>query len=280
MVKRLDEEVINTYDKILSGLEHVSSLNIKEKNVKNILEFAQQKDYNPDSNIIDAHKRFIGEVVLTTLNDDIASVKQYITLPDFSVKTFAPNREYYYNDSYSLEKSVLIGKKSELNVIINHPEFATELNRNQLVLSIERVEFSFGMDYFLITFKRVPSAIFYDYYERLILPYKKYRYIGEDEYMHIKNLAIRDALNVLGNVQTKVDGEFTLNSNNYPLIKEYLKNKYNLNYHDEFTSVTGEVISIWNDLGVGRFDNRALMEEHGVIKPFPLAYQRSLQLKH
>lgn len=280
MVKRLDEEVINTYDKILSGLEHVSSLNIKEKNVKNMLEFSTLKDYNPDPVILDAHKRFIGEVVLTALNDDIAGVKRYIYLPDFNVKTYVPNREYYYKDSYSLEKSVLIGRKSELNVIINHPEFATNLNRNQLVLSIERIEFSFGMDYFLITFKRVPSAIFYDYYTRLVLPYKKYGSISDDEYMRIKSIAIRDALNVLGSVQTTVDGEFTLNSNNYPLIKEYLKNKYNLNYHDEFKSITGEVLSIWNDLGVERFDNRALMEEQGVIKPFPLAYQRSLQLKH
>lgn len=39
MVKKLEDEVINTYDNILSGLKHVYSLNLKEKNVKNILEF-------------------------------------------------------------------------------------------------------------------------------------------------------------------------------------------------------------------------------------------------
>lgn len=277
MVKKLEDEVINTYDNILSGLKHVYSLNLKEKNVKNILEFSAAKDYRSDSDITDAHKRFIGEVVLTALNDDIVGIKRFILLPDFSVKTFVPNREYYYESSYSLEKSVLIGKKSELNVIINHPDFTVGTNKNQLVLSIERVEFSFDMDYFLISFKKVPSAIFYDYYTRIVLPYKKYRFLSNDEYMRIKSLAIRDSLNILGDVDVVIDGEFSLNSINYPLIKEYLKSKYNLDYHDEFKSVTGEIVSIWNNLGVERYDNRALMEEQGVIKPFPLAYQRSLQ---
>lgn len=280
VVKKFDDEVINIYDKILSGLPHVSSLNIKEKNVKSILEYSSFKDYKPDTDILDAHKRIIGEVVLTSLNDDILSIRNFIMLPDFSVKTYVPNGEYYYQDTYSLEKSVLIGKKSELNVIINNPDFVRENSKRLLVLSIERVEFSFGMDYFLITYKEIPSALFYEYYTRLVLPYKKYRFISDDEYMRIKNQAIRDVLNVLGDAHVRIDGEFTLNSSNYPLIKNYLKSKYNLDYNDEFISINGENVSIWNDLGVGKYDNRALMEGQESVKPYPLAYQRNLQLRH
>ena len=78
-----------------------------------------------------------------------------------------------------------------------------------------------------------------------------------------------------------LEGEFTIKRNDYAKLKSYLKKKYNLDFNDEFKSITGQTASVWNNLGVLRYDNRDLVEKDKEedLVPYPLIYQRNNQLK-
>lgn len=280
MVKTLDQEIIEAYDGILSGLDHISSLNINVDNVKKSLEFSSVKGDDCSKTITSAHERFIGDIVFSSSNANIIDAKRYISYPDFSVRTYMPNKEYFHQDSQSLEKAVIIGSRSELSLIINDPRFRSESKLDQLVLNIERIAFSYGIDYYKLTFRSVPSSLFYDYYVRIISPYKRYRQITDNDYIHFKSMAVRDCLNMLNSESVTLEGEFTLKREDYPKLKSYLKSRYGIDYQDSFKSVTGEETDIWIDLGVVRFDNRALMKDSDGERPYPLEYQRVNQLSN
>ncbi len=275
----LNEKIVGIYDDILSGLEHISSLNINKDNVKNFLEYSNPKDYEADPDIKVSHDRFIGEVVISSQESDLSSVRKYILYPDFYVRSYIPNREFYYKDSSSLEKTLIIGLKQEINFVINDPRFRPKDNlRNIMVLILEKVSFSFDTDYYRVSFKTIPASLFYDYYARLVTPYKVYRQITNEDYIKFKSLAVRDVLNILGSVKENLEGEFTLKKGDYYKLKEYLKNKYGIEYSDEYKSITGENMSIWNNLGVARYDNRIIRTQNGDAEPIPLLYQRSNEL--
>lgn len=271
------EKIVRIYDDILSGLDHISSLNINGDNLKKVLEFDDKREIDPDIEM--SHNRFISEVIISSQESDIASVKNYIMYPDFHVLTSIPNKEYFYKDTSSLEKSLIIGLKSEVNFIINDPRFRPLDNtRNIMVLSVERVSFSFATDFYKISFKTIPSSLFYEYYARLIAPFKVYRQITDGDYMRIKSLAVRDALNMLGDSCEVLEGEFTLKKQDYYKLKEYLKHKYDIEYEDEFMSVIGGNASVWNNIGAVRYDNRVEGNLFNETKPIPLLYQRSKYL--
>lgn len=282
MSKSLENEILKVYDNILSGLPHISSLNIDVKNIKKLFEYTDSKRHVVDEDVILAHRRFIGEVVYSIDDADITRVKKYILFPDFKVRSFMINPEYFYGDTYSLEKSVVMGKQQELNFVINDPQYnVLDSVRNILVLNVIRVSYTFDVDYYCLTMKSIPSSLFYDYYARLINSYKRYRQISDDDYIRIKSLAIRECLNILGDVPSDLEGEFTIKRNDYAKLKSYLKKKYNLDFNDEFKSITGQTASVWNNLGVLRYDNRDLVEKDKEedLVPYPLIYQRNNQLK-
>ena len=209
-------------------------------------------------------------------------LKKYISFADFKVRSFMINPEYFYEDTYSLEKSVVMGKQQELNFVINDPQYnVLDSVRNIFVLNVTRVSYTFDVDYYCLTMKSIPSSLFYDYYARLINPYKRYRQISDDDYIRIKSLSIRECLNILGDVPSDLEGEFTIKRNDYAKLKSYLKKKYNLDFNDEFKSITGQTASVWNNLGVLRYDNRDLVEKDKEedLVPYPLIYQRNNQLK-
>lgn len=273
----VEEEVLKVYDNILSGLEHISVLDIDIENVKKTLEYGRAK-YLVDSDVLLAHMKFIGEVAFTVDTGNIYEVKRFITLPDFNVKTHMNNPEYFYRDSYSLEKSVIMGCHQEVNFIINDPRYRpVDAIRQILVLNVSKVSFSFDVDCYSLKFLSIPSSLFYDYYSRLILPYKAYRQIGDDDYTRIKSLAVRETLNLLDDVPTTEEGRFTLKKEDYETLKKYLKSKYNVDYEDKFISITGDEVSVWNNLGCSRFDNRVIGLLNGEKKPIPLSYQRKMK---
>lgn len=279
VMTNLGEKIVRIYDDILSGLVHISSLNINRENVKKFLDYSSNKEYEVDPDIKSGHDRFIGEVVISSQESDISSIRKFILYPDFSVKSYIPNREFYYTNSSSLEKSLLMGLKQEINFVINDPRFRPKDNlRNIMVLSIEKVSFSFDTDYYRVSFKTIPSGLFYEYYARLVAPYKVYRQINNEDYIKFKSLAVRDVLNILGDVKENLEGEFTLKKSDYNKLKEYLKNKYGIEYSDEYKSIIGEITSIWNNLGIARYDNRILGIKNGDAEPIPLLYQRNNEL--
>ena len=78
MSKSLENEILKVYDNILSGLPHISSLNIDVKNIKKLFEYTDSKRHVVDEDVILAHRRFIGEVVYSIDDADIMRVKKYM----------------------------------------------------------------------------------------------------------------------------------------------------------------------------------------------------------
>ena len=281
MSKDYSQCIIEIYDSILSSLPHVRSLNIDISNFQKVINIVSLDHRYSDEELNQAHNQVIGEVIFSLNGSQLVDTKKYIEYPDFSVKTYIPNPTFFFKDSESIEKSVLIAKNSELNIILKTKEYRLPDTLKFLrILSIQRLELAPHLAYYNLSTKVIPSTTFYEFYNAGAQAYKKTPVLPENDVIRLQSRAIHDSLNVLGiDVPTNPEGEFIVYDKDYQKLKDYLKKHFGVTYDDEYTSINGNKETVWTKLGYLKFDNRLITNFQSKPRIIPLSLQKIINKK-
>ncbi|MCH5167778.1 MAG: hypothetical protein J1F35_07850 [Erysipelotrichales bacterium] len=278
----LEQRIIKSYDEMLYGLPHISSLKINVQGFEHCLEsIYANKKYN-DEAISSAHNNIIGNIVFSNVFPDYIEAKTYIVYPHFRVNTYYPNPAYIHKEKDSMETSVIIGKRQELNMHIPNNKYNGPLSyRYMQVLNMERITIEPGIGIYKLHIRTIPSDMFYTFYNKLIAG-KDPRLFSEHEFNWYKNKAIHEAL-IASNApigENTLEGEYTLyDEDDYAMLKMMLKNTYSISFSDTFTTQDGEDKSMWLSLGIAKFDNRVIANFNGKNDIIPLSMQKQLNRK-
>lgn len=273
---QIDEAVVKVYDSVLSGFKHISSLSIERENFIKMMKVMDSKSIKYDKDIKRAHQCFIADVMTSAAMSGFAEAKQAIMYPKFKVKTYVPNPYYYFNDSYSLEKSVMMLKKYVLNLIIEDDDVKLDTSNQVLnVLQIEKIDVE---PYSFYTLKRyvIGLNMFYNLYNRVVLKNRGFGMPKPDEMVYLNNIAIDQGLLVMEPLEVMEDGEFVIKNQDYKTFKKYIKDKYKIDFNDDCTMPNGEENTVWLFKDIEKYDNRPLVDIGRKVEILPLGYQRTL----
>lgn len=283
MAKNLGDDIIRVYDNLLSNAPHISSLNIDTESFKKCIKTVEMNKMYKDQELDRAHDAFMGVVLLDTHTRDLTEAKSYIMYPDFFVNTHLKNPEFIHKGQQSLEKSVIIGRKEELNMFLPRKEFRTKLGfKYMVILNIERVMIAPNLTQYKVNIKSIPSIIFYNIYNNVVLIESSKTNLCDDELKICRSRAIHDALKSDKNdkIIDRCVAEFTIiNDAEYEKFKEFIENNYGVTYHDTFITSNGLIKSIWTSLGLHKYDNRIKTTINGNKECLPLSLQKTLNKK-
>lgn len=278
----LEQVIIKEYDDLLDKLPHISSLKINYQGFEQCLaSIYNNRKYNNEE-IEQAHNNLIGNIVFSNILPDYIDAKTYIVYPHFHVNTYYPNPAYIHYEQNSIEKSIIIAKKQELNMNVIKRTFKGPLSfRFMQVLNIQRIIIEPGVSYYKLQIRYIPNETFYTFYNKLVAG-KDIQHLSNDEFNWYKNKAIHDSLLASSSPSddNTLEGEYILyDDNDYEMLKTMIKNKYGVSFNDNFISIDGEEKSMWLSLGIEKFDNRVISSINGKDEIIPLNVQKQLNKK-
>ena len=274
----IEEMVTRNYDDVLSKFKHISSLSIDKEEFIKMIKMADSNQVVYDKDIARAHQCFIGDIITTSIDGCFGDALTLIKYPKFKVKTYIPNPYYYFKDNYSLEKSVMMLKKDVLNLIINDNNSKLDLSSHVLnILQLERINIEPIGSFYTLRRYAIGAKMFYNLYNKVVL---KNRGVGmpmPDEKVYLDNLAIDQGLLIMEPLEVVEDGEFVIKASEYAMFKKYIKDRYKIEFSDEFIMPNGEKNTVWLYKDIERYDNRSLVEVGHKMEVLPLSYQRKLK---
>lgn len=278
MNQKIEEAVVKVYDDVLTKFKHISLLCIERENFEELLKKEDPKSFTFDKDIVRTHQCFIADVITTAATSGFAEAKQAIMYPNFKFRTYMPNPYYYFKDNFSLEKSVMMLKKYVLNLVIKNDGSKLDSSNQVLnVLQIEKIDIGPMNSFYTLRRFVIGLNMFYNLYNRVVL---KYRGVGmpcPEEIVYLNNIAIDQGLLVMEPFEVVEDGEFVINDSEYKMLKKFIKDKYQIDFKDEFIMPNGEENTVWLYKDIERFDNRPLVEIGNKVEILPLSYQRKLK---
>lgn len=275
---QITENVVRVYDEVLSKLKHISSLGIDKASFENSLIGKNYKDITFDKDIDRAHKCFIGDVITTATNDNFIDAKHAVMYPDFLVKTYLSNPYFLFNNSLSLEKTVMMYKKYVLNLKIDCDKEKLDKSYHALnVLQIEKIDLGLGYSFYNLKKLVIGLKTFYNLYNKLIINMVGSGKVSNEEILYLSNLAMNQELEFFDPLEVANEGEFLLKEKDYPHLKKYIKDKYKIDYSDNYISLKMGECSVWLNQDIEKYDNRPLVNINNQETILPISYQLSLK---